>query len=125
MSKLKIAKAVKKTYNVLGVVLLWAGITAAVLTAGWLLWTWASLHFLSFIVIVGLFAAFFALGGIIELHDWSTKTIEKAEAEEQEAQARSRAEKREAELKDSAPKPPKTIPNYDYAFEDESFGRYR
>lgn len=113
MSKLKVAKAVRKSFAVIGVILKWAAISAVIGTALWLLWLWMNAHFLSFAIVIGIILAILAVAGIVELWDWSGNTIEEAEAEEREAQARERAEKLRRDNPHLVEKTYKTVPNWD------------
>jgi hypothetical protein len=121
MSKLKTAKAIRKSFTIAGAILKWVGITALLVGIGLGLWAWANAHFLSFAVVIGIVVTFSMIGGIFEAWDWSEKTIEKAEEEEREAQERGRAEKRREEM--PSPKPIRT-PDFDFDSTDP-YGHYR
>jgi len=109
MSKLKTAKAIRKSFTVAGAILKWVGIVALVVGIGIGLWAWANAHFLSFAIVMGIVVLFFTVGIIGEAWDWSKKTIEEAEAEERRAQEHNRAEKEREEYPD----------RYVPSFEDE------
>lgn len=115
MSKLKLAKAVQKSFTVTGAILKWVGIAALVVGVSIGLWAWANAHFLSFAVIIGIVVTFFSIGGLMEVWDWSDKVIEKAKEEEREERERERAEKRRAELR--ANEPNRRVPMFDNDFE--------
>lgn len=107
MSKLKVAQAVYKSLTVGGAILKWVGIAILLggLCAG--LWAWASAHFLSFAIVIGILGAIFGLAGIITAWDWSEKVIKEAKEEEQKAQERNRVEK------DRKENPGKYTPSFD------------
>jgi hypothetical protein len=112
MSKLKVAKAVHKSFAVAGAILGWTGLFAAIALVVWLLWLWANAHFLSFAIVIGIVVGFFVIVGLLNAWDWSKETIEKAEQEEREEHERERAEKRRA----SMPTPKQTVPTFEEEF---------
>ena len=128
MSKLKTAKAIRKSFRVAGTILKWVLIVFSVVGISVGLWAWANAHFISFASVIGVLLFVILIGTIGALWEWSGETIEQAELEEATEQARERAEKRREELNAQTPRVSRTIPDfdeYDYALEDESYGRYR
>lgn len=127
MSKLRVAKAIQKSFTVAGVVLKWVAVAILIAGLGTSLWGWAAAHFISFAIIIGIIVTFFLIGGISEAWDWSKKTIEEAKQEEREALERDRAEKRRQDRGDQwvheTPKTPK-FPFEDYD-DDLSYAHYR
>lgn len=119
MSKLKLAKAVQKSFTVAGAILKWVGIVGLVVGIGIGLWSWANAHILSFAVIVGIVVAFLLLWGILEAWDWSVKTVKEAAEEERRAQNRNRIEK------DRLENPDKYVPSFHDDYDDDTYVVYR
>lgn len=84
MGKVKAAKVILGTMEVFKYLLVLAG----VVTVGALLWMWASAHFFSFAVIMGIFLTLGLIIGIRLLVVWAAEVVEKDEIEEKLAQYR-------------------------------------
>jgi hypothetical protein len=100
MSKLKAAQTIRKSFTIAGVILKWAAIVAAVVGVSLGLWAWATAHFLSFAIVIGIILAIALVGTIVCLWEWSGETIEEAKKEELLAQERNLMEKRRKENPD-------------------------
>lgn len=120
MSKLKTAKAIRKSFAVAGVILKWAAIVFCIVGVGTGLWAWASWHFISFAIVISIIVAVFVVGAIAEAWEWSGKTIAQAEAEEREAQQQARAEKLRAERPVHNPSR-RTVPFFDEDTDNEGW----
>jgi len=115
MSKLKTAKAIRKSFIIVGTILKWTVLTTVGLGLAWCLWAWAVHHFLSFAIICGIILAVVLIGTIGVLWEWSDKTIEEAEKEERRAQERNRVEKERKE------NPGKYVPDFDDDYDDHNY----
>lgn len=65
MSKLKTAKAIRKSFTIAGEILRWVALVVAVVGVGTGLWAWANAHFLSFAIVIGIVVVIFTVGAII------------------------------------------------------------
>lgn len=84
MGKVKLAKVILGFTELLKALICLAGIT----TVAVLLWMWASAHFFSFAVIMGIVLAAGLIIGFIRSVIWAVKVVEKDEEEEKLAQYR-------------------------------------